>query len=1125
MSSKNRQLCVRLGKGLMLFVMMAFFFQPAWVPIAVSSEVVLPMKENVLMQTNGPDSEFDDGDYWTHRDHGNAAHQFVVEVPPGLNPDFVARIQLWDPESYSTSEQSLTDTDEQKGNGWEATTFTLYSPTNAPIAQSVYAGGDVTSNQQWVHFFDLRLGDHGPGQYLLQVRVDGDDQNGYKIGIENGDADNNAANGNEIKLFAKRTAFQYIGQGELCNTFYFKVANLQSLHLFNFDLDNAGVSVTYFSPSGVEYPGTASGNALWNTDPPAPDLPAIGGDVIQNPESGWWRAVICVTHPTPYADNGNQFIFWPNDLLFNGPYQPGGEIGDWVWIDENQNGLQDNGEEGLPNVTVRLLDGITDTPIRSTTTDVAGHYSFDDVGAGTYRIEWILPQYFFFTAPRVGQDQNVDSDADPNTGLTGAFYFPGNISRMNLDAGMIPKKVSNLRVLKTVADSDLTLRPGDETTFVITVTNQGPDDVTNVRIYDLLPEGIEYLSATRHQDYGPNPLIWVEALLPAGESRTYEVQVRIGTILGELENCAWVTGPNKDPDLTDNNSCVIITVQPEGPGDNDINIGDRVWLDADEDGVQDPGEAGVPGVTVNLLSGVDETLISSDVTDADGLYLFIDRPAGSYKIGFVLPGGYAFTAKNQGGDPALDSDANQVTGITDAFTTVLHNDYLTWDAGLVPYEPPPDSHILIGDYVWNDLDGDGQQDLEEPGIANVQVMLLTGGDQTILASTYTDVNGAYKFENVPPGSYRVAFVLLPGYHFTVMDATDDAHDSDADPGTGRTIAFNVVSNTEYRMWDAGMVENSESDLEIEKVIEENRSYIYRGDSLTFIITVTNHGPDVAHNVTVIDNLPAGLEFLSADRAQDEGPNPLIWHEPMMPVGGTITYRILMRTTLELGGIDNCVTVSSTSFDPDLSNNIACAQVHILVPVELSSFSAKSAQGRVQLNWVTQSETENMGFHILRSELQDGVYTRINKDLIQGYGTTSSVHAYQYLDDSDLAPAKTYYYKLVDMDYKGRLNTHGPVTAVVELPTEHVLDQNYPNPFNPETRISFTLKDAGEVALTVYNVRGEIVRSLVSGRLNAGAHMKVWDGKDNSGMTVPSGMYIYTLRINNFEQKRSMMFLK
>lgn len=1249
MNSRNQQLCVRLGKGWLLLVMMMFVFHQAWVPVAVSSEIVLPMKDNVLMQTNGPDSEFDDGDYWSHRDHGNAAHQFILEVPVGLNPDFIARIQLWDPESFSTSEMSATDTDEQKGNGWEATTFTLYSPTSVEIFQRVYDGGDPASNQQWVNFYDLRLGDYGPGHYLITVRVEGDDQNGYKIGLVDGDADGNAANGNEIKLWAKRTAFQYVGEGELCNTFYFRVTQQPTLNLYNFDMDHDGSSITYISPGGVEYPGTVSGDAVWNTAPETSSLPMSGGDVIQNPEPGWWRAVVCVSHPTPYVRDGNQFIFWPDDLLFNGPPPVAGSIGDRVWIDADQDGLQDEGEEGLPNVTVRLINGVTNMPIRSTTTDLSGKYLFEDVPAGTYRIEWILPDYFFFTAPRVGMDQGIDSDADPFTGLTGAFYFPGNLIRLDIDAGMIPKRVSNLRIEKTVPSGEVNLQPGEETMFLLTVTNQGPHDANNVRIYDNIPDGLEFLSATRVQDEGPNPLVWLETLLPAGETVTYRVYVRATNVIGEFENCAWVSGPNKDIDLTDNSSCVVVRVTPDDPNESDILIGDRVWLDqngnglqdagepgmgnvtvnllsgidetlvaatatdangyyqfedmpagsykvafvlpanhsftvknqganpaidsdpnqvtgisdaftvvngtayltwdaglvpyspppesniligdrvwrdANNNGIQDAGEPGMPNITVNLLSGLDETLVASMVTDANGNYLFEDMPPGAYKVGFVLPAGYSFSPQNMGGDPAMDSDPDQVRGISNAFTVAADTDYLMWDAGMVPYTPPPQSNIRIGDLLWNDVNEDGYQNPTEPGIPNVQVFLLTGADQSIVASTTTDANGNYLFEDMPPGSYRVAFNLLPGFHFTTMNAgADDEKDSDVDPTTGRSAAFTVVSETDYLMWDAGMVRNSESDLEIEKVIEENRSYIYRGESVTFIITVTNHGPDVARNVTIIDNLPVGLEFVSADRAQDEGPNPLIWREAMIPVGGSITYRILMRTTLELGGMDNCVTVSSASFDPDLTNNMDCAQVHILVPVELSSFSAKSTQGRVQLNWVTQSETENMGFHILRSEAPEGTYLQINRELIPGHGTTSSAHIYQFVDESELAPSRSYYYKLVDVDYKGRLNTHGPVSTVVELPTHHILEQNYPNPFNPETRISFTLKEAGEVALVVYNVRGEIVRTLVSGRLNAGAHMKVWDGKDNNGMTVPSGMYIYTLRINNFEEKRNMMFLK
>ena len=62
-------------------------------------------------------------------------------------------------------------------------------------------------------------------------------------------------------------------------------------------------------------------------------------------------------------------------------------------------------------------------------------------------------------------------------------------------------------------------------------------------------------------------------------------------------------------------------------------------------------------------------------------------------------------------------------------------------------------------------------------------------------------------------------------------------------------------------------------------------------------------------------------------------------------------------------------------------------------------------------------------------------------------------------------------------------------------------------------------------MTIYNVRGEKVRELVADQLNAGAHIVEWDGMDQYGRQAPSGMYLYTLRMNGFEQKRMMMFLK
>ncbi len=94
-----------------------------------------------------------------------------------------------------------------------------------------------------------------------------------------------------------------------------------------------------------------------------------------------------------------------------------------------------------------------------------------------------------------------------------------------------------------------------------------------------------------------------------------------------------------------------------------------------------------------------------------------------------------------------------------------------------------------------------------------------------------------------------------------------------------------------------------------------------------------------------------------------------------------------------------------------------------------------------------------------------------------------------------------------------------------LPTEFALEGNYPNPFNPSTTINFALPQTSEVKLMIYNIRGQLVRTLVSGFREAGHHKVVWNGRDKSGVPVASGLYIYRLRAGEFTAVRKMMFAK
>ncbi len=100
------------------------------------------------------------------------------------------------------------------------------------------------------------------------------------------------------------------------------------------------------------------------------------------------------------------------------------------------------------------------------------------------------------------------------------------------------------------------------------------------------------------------------------------------------------------------------------------------------------------------------------------------------------------------------------------------------------------------------------------------------------------------------------------------------------------------------------------------------------------------------------------------------------------------------------------------------------------------------------------------------------------------------------------------------------NSENTIPALTQM-----LKQNYPNPFNPETTISFDLPNAGPASLSVYNIKGQLVKTLVNGQLNNGQHKVVWNGTDNSGNSVTSGIYFYRLSHNGSSETRKMMLMK
>ncbi|MCK4311824.1 MAG: T9SS type A sorting domain-containing protein, partial [Candidatus Cloacimonetes bacterium] len=148
----------------------------------------------------------------------------------------------------------------------------------------------------------------------------------------------------------------------------------------------------------------------------------------------------------------------------------------------------------------------------------------------------------------------------------------------------------------------------------------------------------------------------------------------------------------------------------------------------------------------------------------------------------------------------------------------------------------------------------------------------------------------------------------------------------------------------------------------------------------------------------------------------------------------------------------------------------------------------------------------------------------------------------YLDDN--IPAGTYLYNIkavYDGGYESQYSEgvvieHVPVnTGDILIPAKTELAGNYPNPFNPavagagrspETTINFALKEAGDVTIEVYNIRGEKVITLVNGYMEAAYHSVVWDGKDSSNRNVSSGIYFYKMKVGGrYTSTRKMILMK
>lgn len=202
----------------------------------------------------------------------------------------------------------------------------------------------------------------------------------------------------------------------------------------------------------------------------------------------------------------------------------------------------------------------------------------------------------------------------------------------------------------------------------------------------------------------------------------------------------------------------------------------------------------------------------------------------------------------------------------------------------------------------------------------------------------------------------------------------------------------------------------------------------------------------------------------------------------------------------------------------LTNMLACENKYfVLVPVELTSFTAICNGSKVTLNWSTATELNNQGFEIQR---------KINESWVTigfkgGTGTTTQVQNYSFVDDASLLKQEKISYRLKQIDFSGAFTYSSEISVDInQIPSTFSLNQNYPNPFNPSTEISFGLPQKSNVVLKIFNTLGQEVAKLVNETLEAGTHTFNFDATRLS-----SGIYIYSLQTDAGVISKKMTLIK
>jgi uncharacterized repeat protein (TIGR01451 family) len=431
------------------------------------------------------------------------------------------------------------------------------------------------------------------------------------------------------------------------------------------------------------------------TQPPGfgdgPDTPGSAGGTPQGPDT--IKDIVLVP-----GQSGVDYVFTDTRSSITGV----------VYADTNDNGVQDPGEPGIPGATV-VLSGAAD---KTVTTDANGRYVFDRLLSGDYTVTETQPAGYLD-----GKDKLGTSGGTLGNDVVSAITLPGGTAATGYDFGELkPAGISG-----KVTEDDGTPIPGVTITLtgpVTVTTTTGPDGTWS---FPNLPPGSYTVTETQPPGFGDGPDT------PGSAGGTTE-------------------GPDTIKDI-------VLTPGQDGVDylftETRSSIAGVVYVDTNDNGVQDPGEAGIPGVTV-LLSGPESRTV---ITDADGKYLFDRLLAGDYTVTETQPADYTDGKDTPGSAGGTATEPDKITVPLPAGTAATAYNFGEIGAA-------------ITGTVWVDVDGDGVIDPGEPKRLPGTEVVLLDSDGKEVARTKTDEKGEYSFTGLAPGDYQVREIQPDGYGST-----------------------------------------------------------------------------------------------------------------------------------------------------------------------------------------------------------------------------------------------------------------------------------------------------------------------------------------------------------------------